>query len=179
MVRAMKVAMPPTAKMATRITHIISVSPAWVPSLEQLVLIFSQKMWIVNACWTHQSWTSTLLTDSWLIDWCFVFIIHHFEKVSVFLYPASHNGYRFHCWRHLSALTLCLNISLYTFLANIEEAERTDESVIGFIIIRFVITWLTEAKKSQTQEKRWDDVMQEPAEDITAADTAPRPKKET
>ena len=124
----MKVAMPPTAKMATRITHIISVSPAWVPSLEQLVLIFSQKMWIVNACWTHQSWTSTLLTDSWLIDWCFVFIIHHFEKVSVFLYPTSHNAYRFHCWRHLSELTLCLNISLYTFLANIEEAERTEES---------------------------------------------------
>ena len=124
----MKVAMPPTAKMATRITHIISVSPAWVPSIEQLVLIFSQKMWIVNACWTHQSWTSTLLTDSWLIDWCFVFIIHHFEKVSVFLYPVSHNGHRFHCWRHFSALTLCLNISLYTFLANIEEAERTEES---------------------------------------------------
>ena len=52
----------------------------------------------------------------------------------------KHNGYQFHYWRHLSALTLCLNISLYTFLANIEEAERTDESVIGFIIIRFVIT---------------------------------------
>ena len=42
-------------------------------------------------------------------------------------------------------LTFCLKISLYTFLANIEEAERTEES----------------------------------AEDITAAETAPRPKNAT
>ena len=42
-------------------------------------------------------------------------------------------------------LTFCLKISLYTFLANIEEAESTEES----------------------------------AEDITAAETAPRPKNAT
>ena len=47
--------------------------------------------------------------------------------------------------RSESELTLCLKISLYTFLANIEEAERTEES----------------------------------AEDITAAETAPRPKNAT
>ena len=41
--------------------------------------------------------------------------------------------------------TFCLKISLYTFLANIEEAESTEES----------------------------------AEDITAAETAPRPKNAT
>ena len=51
-------------------------------------------------------------------------------------------------WIHLIltfTLTFCLKISLYTFLANIEEAESTEES----------------------------------AEDITAAETAPRPKNAT
>ena len=67
MVSAMKVAIPPTAKMATRITHMISVSPA-------CSFLFCN----ILPSSTNQSWrrrTSTLLTDHWLIGCCFTFII--------------------------------------------------------------------------------------------------------
>ena len=139
-VRAMKVAIPPTAKMATRITHMISVSLACDNS-SHLKKGHSREK---NSSFSRQfckiepiSLGDGALLHYWHVtDWLADVSLLLFNKFKRLRALVSFLSLRqFLSFDKSNQLTLCLKISLYTFLANIEEAERTDESE-NFILYR-------------------------------------------